>query len=260
MKKETDGVSSCTVFEGMTSIRAVLSAYDGDFNDRRIIRLLVDETRRKSKAKELGWLEFKSKELGFPLEYIPPETLDSITTGTTHGGIIAECTCRTIPPLTHDKIRENGFYAMVEGVEDPYNFGYSIRSLNACGADGIILSPRNWMSAAGVVCKSSAGASEYLPLFQSDPRETAELFKTRGYHVICAGIRNSTSSFDICLKKPLFLIIGGEKRGISASLLAEADEIVRIDYAKGFGGSLSASSAAAMLGYEVMRQNRDSQK
>ncbi len=256
MKKENDGVLSGTVFEGMTSIRAVIAAYDSSFNDRRIIRLLIDGSRRKSKAKEIGWLEYKAGELGFSIEYVTAETIDGMTTGSTHGGIIAECTPRTIPTLSPGLIRENGFYAMLEGVEDPYNFGYAIRSLNACGVDGIILSPRNWMSAAGVVCKSSAGASEYIPLCECDSKEAAEMFKKQGCRVICAGIRDSVSSFDCDLKKPLFLIIGGEKRGISASLLACADEIVRIDYARAFNGSLSASSAAAMLGYEVMRQNR----
>ena len=59
------------------------------------------------------------------------------------------------------------------------------------------------------------------------------------------------------MRKPLFLIVGGEKRGISAAALAEADTIVRIDYGRAFGGSLSAASAAAMLGYEVLRQNRE---
>ena len=57
--------------------------------------------------------------------------------------------------------------------------------------------------------------------------------------------------------KPLFLIVGGEKRGISRKLLDRADLIVRIDYGRAFRGSLSAASACAMLGYEVLRQNRE---
>ena len=57
------------------------------------------------------------------------------------------------------------------------------------------------------------------------------------------------------VKKPLFLVIGGEKRGISSSLLSSADIIVRIDYASNFKGSLSAASSAAIIGFEIMRQN-----
>ena len=145
---------------------------------------------------------------------------------------------------------------MLEGIEDPYNFGYALRSLWVCGADAVVLSPRNWMSAAGTVCRSSAGASELLPLYVSDGPGSARFFRQRGYRVLAAGIRDSVSSFDAEMKRPLYLIIGGEKRGISAALLAEADAVVRIDYGRPFAGSLSAASAAAMLGYEVMRQNR----
>ena len=179
-----------------------------------------------------------------------------MTTGNTHGGILAECTPRTIPALTAEAVKPDGFYVMIEGIEDPYNFGYAIRSLYACGADGIVLSPRNWMSAAGVVCRSSAGASELFPLFECDPVESSAVFRQLGYKVLCAGIRDSVSSFECDMRKPVYLIVGGEKRGISSALLDTADQIVRIDYGREFQGSLSAASAATVLGYEVMRANR----
>ncbi|MBQ4097410.1 MAG: hypothetical protein IJC62_04540, partial [Clostridia bacterium] len=114
---------------------------------------------------------------------------------------------------------------------------------------------RNWMSAAGVVCRSSAGASEILPMYVCDSVLAAETFKSIGYRVVCAGIRDSVSSFDANLKTPLLLVVGGEKRGISASLLRYADLVVRIDYGRDFPLSLSAASAATVLGYEIMRQN-----
>ena len=256
MKKEESRFADSTLFEGMTSIRAVIYAHDNGIGDRIIKRIIVDESKKKSRAKELGWLNFKSGEMGFDIVYVTSDEIDALTTGNTHGGIIAECSERTIPQLSECEIRSGGFYVMIEGIEDPYNFGYALRSLYACGADGIVLSPRNWMSAAGVVCRSSAGASELLPIYESDPAASAEYFKKHGYRVLCAGIRDSVSSFDCDMKYPVYLIVGGEKRGISGALLDTADEVVRIDYAVDFGGSLSAASAASMLGYEVMRQNR----
>lgn len=256
MKKEESRFADSCVFEGMTSIRAVISASEKGISDRRITKITVDEEKRKSKAKELSWLSYKSREMGFDIEFVPGEVIDSLTTGNTHGGIIAVCSDRTIPSLAGSEIKKDGFYALLEGIEDPYNFGYALRSLYACGADGIVLSPRNWMSAAGVVCRSSAGASELLPLYVSEGVSAADYFRENGYKVVCAGIRDSVSSFECDMRVPLFLIVGGEKRGISSSLLDKADEIVRIDYRGEFGGSLSAASAASMLAYEVMRQNR----
>lgn len=256
MKKEESRFASGTIFEGMTSIRSVIYAADGNLSDRRIIRILVDSERCKSRGKELAWLRVKSRELGFSIELTDAAKIEELTTGNTHGGIVAECTERTIPTLSECEIKPDGFYVMLEGIEDPYNFGYALRSLYACGADGVVLSPRNWMSAAGVVCRSSAGASELLPVYISETGTAADYFRDRGYKIVCAGIRDSVSSFEADMTRPIFLIVGGEKRGISATLLEKADQVVRIDYGRDFGGSLSAASAASMLGYEVMRQNR----
>ena len=41
---------------------------------------------------------------------------------------------------------------------------------------------------------------------------------------------NSESAFDASLELPLLLIIGGEKRGISKALSAEADSIISVSY------------------------------
>lgn len=255
MKKEESRQGSSLIFEGMTSISAVIGA-DKSTNDRRILSVSVDRERAGGKKKELAWLSHRADENGFSINYVSSDEIDALSTGNSHGGIIAECSDRTISPLTSSDVKPDGFYVMIEGIEDPYNFGYAIRSLYACGVDGIVLSPRNWMSAAGVVCRSSAGASELLPVYTTDGIDFVSVFKNAGYKVISAGIRDSVSSFDADLKKPLLLIVGGEKRGISSSLLDLSDEIVRIDYGREFNGSLSAASAATVLGYEVMRQNR----
>ena len=77
-----------------------------------------------------------------------------------------------------------------------------------------------------------------------------------GYKVICADKPNSVSIYDADLSKPIFLIVGGEKRGIRSSVLKKADEIVRIDYGRDFSASLSAASASTVIAYEIMRQNR----
>ena len=92
-------------------------------------------------------------------------------------------------------------------------------------------------------------------MYTCDGVEAAGIFRGLGYKVCCAGIRDSVSSFDADLKKPVFLIVGGEKRGISRALLDAADVIVRIDYGRDFPAALSASAASTVLAFEVLRQN-----
>ena len=242
------------ILEGMTSLSALLNS--PEVNDRKILRIWIDETKRNSRRAEIGFLTAKSIERGFQLEFVSKEQIDSVATGHTNGGIIAFCTDRTLPILTGESIDPNGFYVYLEGMEDPYNFGNAIRSLYAAGVNGIVLPPRNWMSAAGVVARASAGTSERMQIYTCPAELVGDLFHRAGYRILCAGIRDSVSVFEQNFPFPILLVVGGEKRGISGKLLDEADQIVRIDYGRSFRGSLSASSAAAVLAFELFRQNR----
>ena len=255
MIKESEKFSNSSVFEGMSSISALIKAIESGKNDRKILNIIVDSEKKDKKSRELGFLKAKSFSLGYNLQFASKDVIDSVTIGSSHGGIIAQCTERNIPDLSADKILKNGVYFLLEGIEDPYNFGYSVRSLYAAGADGVILSPRNWMNAAGVVARSSAGASELIDMFICEPTEAVDIFSAAGYQVVCAGIRDSVSLFEADLKKPLLVILGGEKRGISRAVLEKADKIVRIDYGNDFCGSLSTAAATAVFAFEILRKN-----
>ncbi len=255
MIKEESRYASSTVFEGMTSIRALLdNLKEGKENARKIEKILYDKVKEKSKSKEIGYLKKMAELFSFDIERVDTDIIDNYTIGASHGGIIALCNEKTYPKITKESIIENGFYVMIEGIEDPYNFGYALRSIYASGADGIILSERNWLSAAGVVCRSSAGASERLNIFIAT-NNFITMFKEKGYEIVCADLKNSISVYDADLKKPIFLIVGGEKRGISSTILKQADQIVRIDYGREFNAALSAASAATILAFEIFRSN-----
>ena len=255
MIKEEQRFISSDILEGMTSISALLNSTEE--NDRKIEKLLIDRAKRKSRAAEIGFLTAKSHELGFSIEFVAEEEIAAHSIGNTHGGIIAFCSPRTLPTLSKEVISSDSFYVYLEGIEDPYNFGYTVRSLYAAGVSGVILPPRNWMSAAGVVARASAGASELISMYVSTPENAVDLFRSCGYQILCAGIRDSVSVFEESFPYPILLVIGGEKRGISRTLLDRADHIVRIDYGRTFRGSLSAASAATVMAFEIFRQNKE---
>ena len=259
MQKEDIKFEGSTILEGMTSLRALLAARDEGINDRPILRVLYNAEREKKIAKELGYLRAIGKRDSFPVLPMSAEEIDRMALGTSHGGILAECGERTIPHLTDEqsKIVPNGFYVMLQGIEDPYNFGYALRSLYACGADGIILDERNWLSAAGVVARASAGASERFAAYVADPLEAAGIFHEHGYRIVCADERTDEVLHKADLKKPILLIVGGERRGISRGLVDRADLLVKISYGRPFAASLSAASASTILGYEIFRQNEE---
>ena len=200
MKKETDKMQPSTLFEGMVSIRPLLQ----DTAKRKIIKLWIDQTKYEKKSKEIRFLEHQSEQLGFSIETLNPEELQAMALGTSHGGIIASCTQRTLPALRLADIESNGFYVYLEGIEDPYNFGYALRSLYAAGVTGVVVSERNWMSAAGVVCRASAGASERFDLYEADPTAAAALFRRAGYQIYRHRISKCAKRLSNCAAKAPF--------------------------------------------------------
>ncbi len=246
-----------TIFEGMTSIASLINAVRDGLTDRKIKEIWFAVEKNEKKFKEKNFLTAVSHTMGFLFKEVRLSDLEPYVTGTSHGGIIAFCEDRIIPTLTDaNQLPKNGFLAILEGMEDPYNFGNSVRSLYAAGANGLILPFRNWMEAAGTVARASAGTSELLPMWCAESADACKICKQAGYRIICAGIRDSVSIDEADLHLPLLLVIGGEKRGISRTVLNYADQVVRIDYGRSFRGSLSASATAAVLGFNVLKSNK----
>lgn len=260
--KESEKQQASNIFEGMTSIRAVLKAIESQSfcYNRKIISILCAQSRQSARSGELSYIKAMSYKHSFELKIVPDSVIDELALGNTHGGLLMETTPREIPELSVEAINaaipaERRFFVMLEGIEDPYNFGYALRSLYAAGASAVILTKRNWMSAAGVVCRASAGASELVPMFQAEQSLCISTMKTLGVKMICADMKNSVSIYDADLSFPLFLAVGGEKRGLSRELLDAADSIIRLEYGRDFPAALSAASAATIAGFEVLRRN-----
>jgi 23S rRNA (guanosine2251-2'-O)-methyltransferase len=239
------------VLEGIVAVRAALHAHS-----RELQQILIRAGKDDRPAVQL---QQRARRAGIPVERVPAEAIDAVASGTTHGGVVAIAGPRRYASLDQLGAGETApFLALLEGIEDPFNFGYALRALYAAGAHGAVLGPRNWMSAAATVGRASAGASELLPLAVEQPLEAVEHCSARGLAVVCAAAeRGARSIHDTDLRGPLVLVIGGERRGISRSLLSRADAVVQIPYGRDFRGSLGTTSAAAVLAFEVLRQRQE---
>ncbi len=261
MQKEAEKFGASTLMEGMVSIRAVLRAGKEGIGDRRIEEVLFDREKTVSKARDLAFLQKAAKEAGFSIRMTNAAEIESLAIGNSHGGILARCTKRAFPDAETVPLKQDGFYVMLEGIEDPYNFGYCLRSLYAAGVDGIFLEPRNWMEAAGVVCRASAGASELLPVAVGEPTVTIRRLRREGFAVVAADLcPDAVPIYDTQIRRPVLLVVGGEKRGITRAVLDQCDKIVSLDYGRRLGAALSAASAASILAFEIFRQNRGGDK
>jgi 23S rRNA (guanosine2251-2'-O)-methyltransferase len=236
------------VLEGVIAVRAALHG-----NSRELHRILI---RADNDDRPVVQLEQRARASGVTVQRVGADEIDSVASGTTHGGVAALAGPRRFALLDELGAEATApFLALLDGIEDPFNFGYALRSLYAAGAHGAILAPRNWMSAAGTVGRASAGASELLPLAVVEPLEAVQRCSARGLAVVCAAAeRDARTVHDADLRGPLLLVIGGERRGISRSVLSRADVVVQIPYGRDFRASLGTTSATAVLAFEVLRQ------
>lgn len=246
------------IFEGFNAVKAALCGIEGNITERKALRVLFSRKRMAKKGYELSWLKTRANNHEFDLVLCDEEDVSAICSTDTHGGIVgifSQRRCGDLDKLVEASHTDKAWFLALEGIEDPYNLGFSIRSAYAFGCCGIILPNRYIFGADGVVCRSSAGASERIPFYRCDLADAARALREQGYAVCAACEKNAVSLSDQALALPLVLIVGGEKRGISSALLNECTDLVRIDYARFAGSSLSAVSAAAVMSYQIAEKN-----
>src|SRR5690242_538855 len=206
------------ILEGFISVSAALAS-----GNREIFSIAIREGKHD---RALPHLESAARRAHVPVERLAAAQIDAEANGRTHVGVIARVGPRRFVPLEALLAgAASPFIAMVDGVEDPFNFGAAVRALYAAGAGGLVVRPRNWMSAAGTVARASAGASELIPTAIAETAaEAAAFFRRHGTAIACAADdARAASLYEADLRGPLFLLIGGEKRGITRSFIDRAD-------------------------------------
>ena len=238
------------LFEGAISVKACILA-----GKRKVTRVLVDKNKYD---RNLSFIIHQAENRQIPVEKVTREEIDALASGSTHGGIICYAQERTYADASELKGRR--FLAILEGIEDPFNFGYCLRSLMAAGCEGVLVNQRNWYESAGVIAKSSAGASEYLDVCPViDWTDTLQMLKS-DYVILAAQRKDAISLYEADLTRPCILAIGGEKRGLSNAVNNMADQNVFIPYAGDFRNALNASSAVSVMAFEIFRQNQGGRK
>lgn len=236
--------------EGLISIEAALVS---PYRDVEAIYLRAGESKRQQWRADR--LRKRATELGVPVSEADDAFFERYAASSSHGGLLARVGERRFLRLDELVVEKRPFVVMLDGVEDPFNFGQAVRSLYAAGASGVVLRPRNWTSAASVVSRSSAGASERIPMAIAESVEAAAAyFATRGLTIACTAEKGAIDLFETDLAQPLFLLIGGEKRGITRSFLRRAELKIRIPYGRRFAYALGVTASTAIIAFERQRQ------
>lgn len=238
------------VVEGHLSVEAALEA--GVRGVRRIWATRPGDRR-------FGRLRALARELGVTIDQVPAETINELASGRSHGGMIGLVGPRrqqSVGTLLTE-VGDRSLIVMLDGIEDPFNFGQAVRALYAAGVDALVVR-RNWETAIGTVTRASAGASELIPTaVTASAEEAAAACRRQGMRVACAVATDDAIELsDTDLTGGLFVLIGGERRGVTRSFVEQADLRVRIGYGREQAPELGAATSAAIIGFEALRQRR----
>jgi 23S rRNA (guanosine2251-2'-O)-methyltransferase len=236
------------VLEGHRSIEASLEA--GVRPVHRVLAVRPGDRR-------LGRLRALARERAVVIEPVDAATIDDLAAGRSHGGVVALVGTRnprSLPELLAE-VGEGPLLVMLDGVEDPFNYGQAVRSLYAAGIDGLVVR-RDWDTALAIVTRASAGASELIPTATvPDVTSAASVAGEAGLRVLCAvADPDAPDVRDVDLRGGRLVLIGGERRGVTRSFVAGADEVLRIAYGRARAPALGAAAAAAVIGFEALRQ------
>lgn len=143
---------------------------------------------------------------------------------------------------------------LLDRVTDPHNVGAILRSAEVFGACAVIAPRHHAAPETGALAKTASGALERQPYLRirNLADGIAELQKM-GYVVLgLDGQADMTieQAIEGRRDRPVALVLGAEGPGLRQKTRETCDQLVRIDYAGGFG-SLNVSNAAAVALYAV---------
>lgn len=199
-----------------------------------------------------------AKEQGIVVVETEKNKLDIISETKNHQGVIA-----IVPPFNYCEVedilhyaeskKEDPFILLLDGIEDPHNFGSIIRTAETAGIHGIIIPKRRGVGVNATVAKTSAGAVEYMKIARvTNLTETIKKLQNAGLWIIGTDIEAKTNYFEQDYHGPICIIIGSEGFGMSRLVKENTDMFVKIPM-KGKIKSLNASVSAGIVIYEAMK-------
>ncbi len=200
-----------------------------------------------------------------PVTVSTKKEIDQMAQGGFHQNILG--VIREIPYATLEDIlshwRKEGtkaLFLILDGIQDPQNFGALIRTSVGCGVHGIVIPKDRAVGITPAVVRASAGATAYLPIVRVvNVAHTLEILKKEGIWVYGATGEAKDRIYQLDLTANLAMVIGSEGKGIRPLVKKKCDRLFSIPMT-GPISSFNASVSGGMILYEIMRQRNTMQK
>lgn len=220
-----------------------------------IARLYVDKSKKNKRLLAILAVADKRR---IAVERVNPLALDLMLLGSKHQGIIAEIQTDENDTLTLDDIlqRQKPLILLLDGLQDPHNFGACLRSAAAANVDAVIIPKNRSVGVTATVSKVACGGAEILPIFSvTNLSRTLEKCQQAGlWSVALSGYAEQTL-YETELNQGLVVMMGNEGKGLSQNLMNHADYRVKIPM-PGAIESLNVSVATGIVLFEALRQRK----
>ena len=140
-----------------------------------------------------------------------------------------------------------GKYLFLEDVQDPGNVGTMIRTADAAGFTGVIVSDKSADIYSLKTLRSMQGSHFHLPIYRMTSQALLEEAKEAGIPVLATTLsKDSVDYRELSSIENFVLVMGNEGQGISPLMAESADQLVHISM-KGQAESLNVAVAAGIL-------------
>lgn len=218
-------------------------------------KLFIQEDIKGRRIDEVKQL---AQKLSVPIQFVPKSKLDQLTERGNHQGVVLGVTpfsYLSVEELLNTIASEAPFFLILDGIEDPHNFGSILRTADAAGVDGVIIPKHRAVGITSIVSKTSTGAVEHIPVARAtNLSQAVRQLKEKNFWVFGTDM-TGTDYRNWNVSGSIALIIGNEGKGISPGLKKEVDEMLTIPMT-GHVQSLNASVAAGIMMYEVFRKRQ----
>lgn len=158
------------------------------------------------------------------------------------------------PDLSLDEVfTHGGLIWLLAGAAYPVNIGFCIRTAEVSGANAVIVDAELNNPERSAAKRASMKAHRFLPVHWTSGLNAIRMAKKSGFRIIAVEDVGTLAPWDVDMTGDVVLIVGGEKNGISAEILSESDEIVRIPMS-GFVPSFNLQAPLSAVAIEAQRQ------
>lgn len=199
--------------------------------------------------------QYQGKELpDVPYEVVADSVFDAMAETVTPQGVLAIV---KMPEYSLEKMIEDaGTLMLLENLRDPGNLGTIIRTAEAAGVSGVILSKESVDIYNPKVIRSTMGAVYRVPfLYADDFMALLKELRKKDVRLLAAHLKGQKTFDRADYSGKVGILIGNEANGLSEEAAELANEKVLIPMA-GSVESLNAAVAAALLMYEAFRKQK----